>query len=95
MRCHDRQAGNFSREEINDGCNVDDLAAEGNMGEIGRPDVMRITRKLCEKQIRERCSSILCFPELSASSAVRLDAKDAHNSFDLFPVHLKLDGDAS
>ena len=95
MRHRDRETDDLSGKEIRNRGKGDDLAVKGNMREVRCPDVMRVARKFREKQIRERYRIILWFPKLSASSPVGPDPEDTHDSFNLFPVHLKLKGDAS
>src|SRR3989338_9845302 len=89
MRRQDRETDDLSGKEIKSRGKVDDLAVKGNMREVRCPDVMRVARKFREKQIRERYRIILWFPKLSASSPVGPDPEDTHDSFNLFPVHLK------
>src|SRR3989338_1462861 len=93
MCCHDGETGNFSRIEIKDRCKIYGLSMKRDIRKITCPDVMRITRKLCEQEIRERSCFFLLFAPFPASPTIWLYAKDIHYPLHSFSVHPEHKGD--
>ena len=90
---HNREADDFSVENIHNRGQIDSSAFEVKVSEIGYPDLIGTGRKYIKQQIGEynRCISGL-FPRLFASSAVGLDAEELHYSQDLSLTHSKVIG---